>query len=267
MMASDRPHGHDPQLPRTLIAIPVHDEEAHVTRVLDAVRPFGLDVLVIDDGSTDLTPRLVARQPVHCVRHGTNLGYGRSLRDAFSFASIHGYAWVITMDCDEQHEPRFIPAFLDAICTDRADVISGSRYLLPSGDAAPADRLRINRTITEELNACLGTALTDAFCGFKALRVQALAGMHLDVDGYDFPLQFWVQAAAAQLRLVELPVSRVYLDLQRSFGGGLDDPDHRLTTYRATLARELARAGLACPGAGRTHATAPQGDRTHPGRA
>jgi dolichol-phosphate mannosyltransferase len=145
------------------------------------------------------------------------------------------------MDCDEQHEPRFIPDFLRAIRDDDADIVSGSRYLMPEGDAAPADRRRINRTITAELNEALGWSLTDSFCGFKAHRTDAMARLRLDVTGYDFPLQFWVQAAALGLRVREIPVSRVYVDLNRTFGNGLDDPSHRLATYRATLARELAR--------------------------
>jgi dolichol-phosphate mannosyltransferase len=162
------------------------------------------------------------------------------LRDAFAFAAAHRYDWVITMDCDEQHEPRFIPAFLRAIERDDADVVSGSRYLRADGDDAPADRRRINRMITAELNTALGWSLTDSFCGFKAHRTSAMSRLRLDVTGYDFPLQFWVQAAALGLRITEIPVSRIYVDLTRTFGNGLDDPQHRLATYRATLARELA---------------------------
>jgi glycosyltransferase involved in cell wall biosynthesis len=240
-MAISDEHADMPVAQRTLVAIPVHDEAEHVDRVLEAVRPFGIDILVVDDGSTDDTPRLVARQPVHCIRHPVNQGYGQSLRDAFAFAAAHRYDWVITMDCDEQHEPRFIPAFLRAIERNDADIVSGSRYLRTEGDDAPADRRRINRTITAELNEALGWSLTDSFCGFKAHRTAAMSRLRLDVTGYDFPLQFWVQAAALGLRVREIPVSRVYVDLNRTFGNGLDDPSHRLATYRATLARELAR--------------------------
>jgi dolichol-phosphate mannosyltransferase len=63
----------------------------------------------------------------------------------------------------------------------------------------------------------------------------------LDVDGYDFPLQFWVQAVAHGLRVDEIPVPRIYVDLNRSFGSELDDPTRRLALYRATFERELAR--------------------------
>jgi len=161
--------------PRILIAIPAHNEAAHLDSVLSAVRAYGLDILLVDDGSTDDTPRLIAQQPVHCIRHPVNQGYGQSLRDAFAFAAAHRYDWIITMDCDEQHEPRFIPDFLRAIADDHADIVSGSRYLLPDGNAPPPDRRRINRIITAELNAALHWSLTDSFCGFKAHRTEAMA--------------------------------------------------------------------------------------------
>ena len=61
------------------------------------------------------------------------------------------------------------------------------------------------------------------------------------MDGYDFPLQFWVQAAANGLRVREIPVRRIYKDLNRTFGGDLDDPERRLRVYRETMHRELQR--------------------------
>jgi len=230
--------------PRILLGIPVYDEAEHVDRVLEEVRRYARDVLVIDDGSTDATPARLARHPVEVIRHAENRGYGRSMQDMIRWAAFDGFDWLITMDCDEQHEPARIPAFVDAIMAARADVISGSRYveLTPSDDAPPADRRRINATITEEVNRRLDLALTDGFCGFKAYRVGPCSRLALDVNGYDFPMQFWVRAVAAGLRIEELPVRLIYNDLSRSFGGPLDDPARRLNHYRRTLHREI----LAC---------------------
>lgn len=214
-------------------------------------------MLVIDDGSTDETPLLLARQPVEVIRHAVNRGYGRSMQDMLRWARFDGFDWLITMDCDEQHEPASIPSFIEAIERDTADVISGSRYLRTDNGAAthddspPEDRRLINATITEELNRCLCLQLTDSFCGFKAYRVEACDRLTLDVDGYDFPMQFWVQAAAERLRIEELPVRLIYNDPTRSFGGPLDDSVTRLEHYRRTMHRELQRCApqicAACP--------------------
>ncbi len=236
-----------PRGPSILIAIPAHNEVESVDRVLPAVLEHGLPVLLVDDGSTDSTAARASAWPVELLRNRKNMGYGRVMRDIFAWTATRGFDWVITMDCDEQHEPSHIPEFVRAIRANAADVISGSRYLKHHIDdqAAPADRREINLTLTNELNAALGgrlgCVLTDSFCGYKAYRTSACSGLCLSADGYEFPMQFWVQAAANQLRVSEIPVPRLYLDPKRSFGGTLDDPVARLAHYRATMAGELAR--------------------------
>ena len=236
-----------------LLGIPVYNEQAYVTRVLSEVRDYADCVLVIDDGSTDGTPLLLAQQAVEVVRHAENRGYGRSMQDMLRWARFDGYRWLITMDCDEQHEPAAIPSFIEAIERGRSDVISGSRYLRSGLDASagddspPEDRRAINATITAELNCRLGLSLTDAFCGFKAYRVSACEGLSLTVDGYDFPMQFWVQAAAKGLLIEELPVRLIYKDASRSFGGPLDDPVTRLNHYRRTMHDEIERCIMSLP--------------------
>ncbi|MGP1308725.1 MAG: glycosyltransferase family 2 protein [Phycisphaerales bacterium] len=228
---------------RTLVAIPTYNEERYVERVLTETLKHANHVLVVDDGSTDSTPCLLPRFPVEVIRHATNRGYGRSLQDAFRWAAVDGYDWVITMDCDEQHEPAAIPRFLEAIREDDADVISGSRYLktYTGDDAPPEQRRAINREVTAELNERLGLNLTDAFCGYKAYRVSALDKIELDVDGYAMPLQFWVRAVAAGLRVREIPVRLIYNDPNRTFGGPLDDPQVRIAHYRKVLHCELQK--------------------------
>jgi glycosyltransferase involved in cell wall biosynthesis len=227
---------------QTLLAIPIFNEAKYLQGVLAKVRSHIADILVIDDGSTDETARLLAAEErIFRIRHPANRGYGQSLIDAFEFAGRHGYDWLITMDCDEQHEPAHIPEFLAAIREDDADVISGSRYLRQSDDdnRPPHDRQTINMCITRLLNNALGMRITDAFCGFKAYRVAALARLHLTVPGYAMPLQFWVQATRAGLRIRELPVRLIYKDPKRHFGGNLDDPRDRLWHYLDVLATEM----------------------------
>ncbi len=234
---------------RILIGIPVYNEEKYVSRVLDEVRRHARDILVIDDGSSDQTPMLLARQPVEVIRHAENRGYGRSMQDMLRWAKFDGFDWLITMDCDEQHEPAAIPKFISAIERGSADVISGSRYLsnTPLDDAPPQDRRSINHAITSDLNSRLGLNITDGFCGFKAYRVEACEKLSLDVDGYEFPMQFWVQAVANGLRIEEIPVRLIYNDPSRTFGGPLDNPESRIFHYRQTLFCELIRCSSRLP--------------------
>ncbi|HEY3248042.1 MAG TPA: glycosyltransferase family 2 protein [bacterium] len=229
---------------RVLIIIPVFNEEATVGRVLDAVRRHvpAADLLVIDDGSTDRSGEiLAAREDARVIRHGENRGYGASLITGFEAATGGTYDVAVTLDCDEQHEPARIPAFLAAIST--ADIVSGSRYLDPDlpGDPAPADRARLNREFTDLLRAVTGYRLTDAWCGFKAYRVGALRRLRLTEPSYGLPLQVWIQAAHHGLSVVELPVARIYKNPLRRFWGGLDDARTRRAYYLRVLESEVAR--------------------------
>jgi len=228
-----------------LLAIPVFNEEPYLRAVLAKARRYSKHILVVDDGSTDRTPEILREEvSVDTLTHPINRGYGRSIADAFEFARRYGYSWLITMDCDEQHEPSHIPRFVDVMVADQADVISGTRY--PEGRcvdiSVPPDRRRINREVTQLLNRRLGLGITDAFCGFKAYRVSALARITVTEPGYAMPMQFWVQAARAGLVIDELPVRLIYNDPTRHFGGLLDDPDARLRHYLEVFEAELAEA-------------------------
>ncbi len=225
---------------RFLTALPVYNEASHVMPVLDEVRRYSPHVLVVDDGSTDGTSALLeGRQDIVVVQHARNLGYGAALQTAFQYAREEGYDLLVTIDCDGQHQPQRIPQFVAAGA--EADIVSGSRYLERfAGDSQPPpERQRINGQITAELNRLLGLRLTDAFCGFKAYRVTALARMEIAEPGYGMPLELWVQAAALGLSIKELPVPLIYLDEKRSFGGSLDDAARRYQYYQEVLRRSL----------------------------
>jgi len=259
---------------KILVAVPVFNEEKYAAPVMREIRKDSraaalstsqafagshagsgdsveIRVLVVDDGSTDGTPailrQMAAQGHIDLITHPENRGYGQSLIDAFAFAAARGYDWVITMDCDEQHEPCRIPLFVRECLKDDADIISGSRYLRTDWNQVggpPEDRRNINKTITELLNSTLrlnveSGEITDAFCGFKAHRVSAMQRMHLTIPGYAFPMQFWAQAAALDLRIRETPVKLIYKDATRHFGGMLDDPSVRMRHYLDVLSAEI----------------------------
>ncbi|HPD32079.1 MAG TPA: glycosyltransferase family 2 protein [Phycisphaerae bacterium] len=225
-----------------LVAIPVYNEIKYVERVICATRRYTDHLLVVDDGSTDGTSAVISQlQGLHVMSHLTNLGYGRTLIDIFNYAAAKRYAWVITMDCDLQHEPSCLPVFYTHIQDGLADVYSGSRYADVGANirAAPSDRMIINRRITSILNRELGLRLTDSFCGFKAYRVGSLKSLSFSESGYGFPLEFIIKAVCMGLTIHEIPVPLIYVDPGRCFGGQLDDPTVRLKHYMEIIEREL----------------------------
>lgn len=237
---------------RTLVALPVYNEESHILDVLDQVRRYSDEILMVDDGSSDRTPEILSTQTdLRIVAHEQNLGYGAAIRSAFDYAVDEGFDVLVTIDCDGQHEPRLIPELAAAVFLDgepAVDIVSGSRYLEEFSDNSqpPEERWKINMEITQILNERLKLSLTDSFCGFKAYRVVSLSQFEITELGYALPLQLWAQAVAANLRIVEFPVPLVYLEEERSFGGSLDDAQRRMAYYQEVLKREMAALSLPC---------------------
>ena len=226
-----------------LTALPVFNEVKYVNEVLDLVKQFSDNVLVVDDGSTDGTSeKLAQRTDVIVIEHEQNMGYGAALKTAFQYAIDHDYHSVVTIDCDGQHEPQRIPEFVDA-CSNGVDIVSGSRYLkqFDEDTAPPEQRRQINQTVSAEISRRLGIRLTDAFCGFKAYSTSGLKKLDLTENGYAMPLELWVQAAQHELKIIEWPVPLIYLDEDRSFGGVLDDATTRLEYYHLVLDRSIAK--------------------------
>ncbi len=234
---------------RILTALPVYNEVKHVAAVLTELRNHADDILVVNDGSTDGTDRVLAEFPdVRVLNHSPNRGYGAALKTAFDYALKHEYDVLVTMDCDGQHQPHLVQQIASLVHEpgNPADMISGSRYLKAfAGDSLPPiERRQINARITGCINEQLGLSITDAFCGFKAYRVSALAGLDIIDSGYAMPLQLWVQATDLGWRIQEFAVPLIYLDETRSFGGSLDDAQIRLAHYHSVLNAELERRGM-----------------------
>ncbi len=230
-----------------LLAIPVFNEYKYIDTIIKAVRRFASNILVIDDGSSDGTSALLSRYDfLTILSHKTNMGYGQSLINAFNFAHQNSFDWLISIDCDCQHEPSYIPHFYVEIKNRSADIISGSRYLqaVNSGSIKPPrERVIINKKITHILNSKLGVQLTDAFCGFKAYKVKSISRLKLSEKGYGFCLQLLVQAIRSGLKVREIPVPLIYHNSNRSFYGRLKNPRTRFNYYKAIIQQEFEKDG------------------------
>ncbi len=227
--------------PKILVAVPIFNEAKTLHSVLDRIKPFAESLLVVDDGSTDSTAQMLReRKDIQVLTHSRNRGSGAALSSAVDYCvrppqGVGPFSGLITIDCDGQHEPERIGELASHLS--KADIVSASRYLtdFPENDSAPPDRRKVNQEITALLNRALDLGITDAFCGFKAYRTSALEKLRITETGWGMPLQVWVQAKRLGLRIEEIPIPRIYLDPNRTFGTGLTDPGSRLMYYHQVI--------------------------------
>jgi glycosyltransferase involved in cell wall biosynthesis len=191
---------------RTLIVIPAYNEAPSIAAVVADIRTaFTGDVLVIDDGSDDDTAAEALRTGAQVLRHSCNLGIGATVQTGFLYAVAHDYDVVIRLDGDGQHDPSYIPKFLEILSAGAADIVVGSRFLGRKGYQSTWVR-RIGILILGVLSALVGTRVTDPTSGYWALTrraVELLARFQPD----DYPeTQALVLASRAGLRITEIPV-------------------------------------------------------------
>jgi glycosyltransferase involved in cell wall biosynthesis len=197
---------------RSLIVIPAFNEAAALGKVLDGIRLVDPDlaVVVVDDGSTDATGEVARKGGAHVVRMPFNMGYGVALQTGYKFAIREGYDCVVQLDGDGQHEPADIPALIEVIKSDKAEVALGSRFL-----GGNAYRSGIARRMGRALFSLLALALTgarfsDVTSGFQALGRDVLRFFTADRYPADYPdADVLIMLKRARFRIKEVPV-RMY---------------------------------------------------------
>jgi len=103
--------------------IPAYNEEKSLGHFLKKLKGYNIDIIVIDDGSTDDTAEIAKSENVFLIRRIVNEGKGKALRDGFQFALEKDYELIITLDADGQHDPVEIPFFIKKINNGEAGIV------------------------------------------------------------------------------------------------------------------------------------------------
>ncbi|MFX1532213.1 MAG: glycosyltransferase family 2 protein, partial [Promethearchaeota archaeon] len=211
-----------------LLLIPCFNEEKNIEHIIEHLRDvkqnlqekndLNLEILIINDGSTDKTKRILEKKNKDSfftiINFKKNMGYGYTLINGFSYAREMKFSWIISIDMDGQHEPKCLYRFIDLILTNPEErIISGSRYKNPDlfWQNPWKDRFLVNTIITGILNT-IGFSITDAFCGLKAYECNAINDLDLKIKGYEIPIEIWIKSMKKGYKIIEIGVPVIYKD-------------------------------------------------------
>jgi glycosyltransferase involved in cell wall biosynthesis len=191
--------------------IPAYNESATIGSVLDRIAALGFDyeAIVVDDGSTDMTAEIVAEHvtadgPVRLLRKA-NGGKGSALRQGIPHCRGE---IVVIQDADMEYDPRDVPALIEPIQQDAADVVFGSR--LSGGRPQRAYmfwHMIGNRFLSLLTGLLFNTTITDMETGYKAFRCDVLKQLHLTEDRFGIEPEITGEICRRKLRIYETPIA------------------------------------------------------------
>lgn len=209
---------------RTLVTVATYNEMENLPRLVEEVFLVSphVDVLVIDDNSPDGTGRWAAQLAeqdgrVRVLHRPGKLGLGTATAAAMRYAVEHQYRYVLNMDADFSHHPRYIPALLAAmepVGKPPVDVAVGSRYVLGGGvEGWPWRRRFMSRSINRYARILLGLRVRDCSGAYRCYRTSMLAKLDFDrvwSRGYSFQEEILWRLKRLGARFAEVPI--VFVD-------------------------------------------------------
>ena len=214
----------EPSRPRVVVVMPARQAAATLERTFAAIPQDAVDeVILVDDSSTDETVQLARRLPIHLVWHPHQVGYGGNQKTCYLEALQHNADVVVMLHPDGQYEPELIPRMIEPIVRGEADLVLGSRLLLPGAALAagmPRWKYVANRFLTAIENGIMGTSLSEAHTGYRAYSRRLLLTVPFLRNSHDFVFdsELLMQAAHFGLTIREVPARCRYFEEASSVG-------------------------------------------------
>ena len=199
--------------PKIVAIVPAYNEEGSIAKVILRAKRYVDEVIVCDDGSTDMTFKIAEALGVKVVSHDENRGKGEAMKSLFGVIMALDPDIILALDGDGQHNPDEIPMLVKPIEKGVSDIVIGSRYVGGAKPSAPLYR-RLGLHLINFLYKSAGVYTKDTQSGFRAYSQKAFQYLiNCDADGYGIEGEQLFLAARNGLRVIEVPVNVKYAGL------------------------------------------------------
>jgi len=189
------------------VVIPAHNEENNVVEVINKVKSYVNNIIVVDDGSTDNTYDKAKENGITVLRHEVNLGKGAALKTGCDFALKQGAEKIVVIDADGQHNPKEIPKFLEAL--NDYEIVFSHRT---KSKAMPFILKFGNDFINKFSSFLFGVNIKDNQCGYRAFTNEAYKKIRWSASDYYMETEMIINAGKYKLRYTEIPIETIYAD-------------------------------------------------------
>jgi len=195
---------------KTCVIIPTYDEAKEIGRLVREIKLQNLDVLVIDDGSSDNTSQIAQESGAITLRNEKNQGKGASLIKGFNYALTYDYDAVIIMDGDGQHLPEDIPYFMRLAKYSDSAIFIGNRMQRTRN--MPLVRVITNRLMSWVLSCLTKQKIPDTQCGFRLIKTEVLKRIELVTSKYETESEILIKGSRLGFKVESVPIKTVYSD-------------------------------------------------------
>jgi glycosyltransferase involved in cell wall biosynthesis len=190
------------------VIIPTYNEAREIGRLVKEIKAQGLDVLVVDDGSSDNTYRIAEDSGAQVLRNTRNQGKGASLIKGFNYALTNNFDAVVTMDGDGQHLTQDIACFSRLANRSNSGFLIGNR--MQKTKTMPALRSLTNRFMSWLLSSLMQQEVPDTQCGLRLIRKEVLEKVKLSTWRYETESEILLEAARLGVRIESVPIETIY---------------------------------------------------------
>ena len=206
---------------KVIIVVPVFNESAVIHKVLKAIPKkingiSKIDIIVVNDGSTDESQFEVKRAGFVTVDHVINRGLGAAIKTGMEYAREKKADIMVTFDGDGQHDPADIQKIILPIIQKKAELVIGSRF--KKSKNVPLDRFFLNWVANFITFLFYGVVTTDSQSGLRAFSKKALNVVDFKGERMDFSSEILLEAKRNNLKIAEVPIRVIYSEYSRKKG-------------------------------------------------